>query len=451
MHVSGHHLRIRIGRLAGALALAAGTLTLASVALGIAGSTPAGAATGCGMSIGPIQLEGAAGSLVFAAQAIPAVPGQGCNATVSLTGTIETPGGTLPNNVAGNGQAHTLTVSFLPGQPAPDIIWEWSPHCADPGNLPYQFFVSSPTAGTATSPPLNPSGSPSLSCSLVGTIPGATLNPPEVEIPNPQSFVGMAPTPGNLGYWLVTRGGEASSFGNATGMTASFGNAPVVGAADASATGYWHAAADGGVFALGTAPFFGSMGGHPLNAPVVGIASTPDHGGYWLVATDGGVFSFGDALFQGSMGGHPLNQPVVGIASTPDGKGYWLVAADGGVFSFGGRGLPGLDGRPPAQQAGRRHGGQRGGRLLVGRQRRRGLLLRRGLRGVARQPHPQRSDQCDGRCGRLGLLDGRRRRRGLRLRRRTLPGIGGLSGQRKLPHLARPAALVGGRCPAVES
>ena len=335
MHVSRLHLRIRIGRLAGALALAAGTLTLASVALGIAGSTPAGAATGCGMSLGPIQLEGAAGSLVFDAQTIAAVPGQGCNATVSLTGTIETPGGTLPNNVAGNGQAHTLTVSFLPGQPPPDIIWEWSPHCADPGTLPYQFFVSSPTAGTATSPPLNPSGSPSLSCSLVGTISGSTLDPPQVEFPNPQSFVGMAPTPGNLGYWLVTRSGEASSFGNATGMTASFGNAPVVGAADASATGYWHAAADGGVFALGTAPFFGSMGGHPLNAPVVGIASTPDHGGYWLVATDGGVFSFGDALFQGSMGGHPLNQPVVGIATTPDGKGYWLVAADGGVFSFG--------------------------------------------------------------------------------------------------------------------
>jgi hypothetical protein len=335
MHVSGLHLRIRIGRLAGALALAAGTLTLASVALGVAGSTPAGAATGCGMSVGPIQLEGAAGSLVFDAQAIPAVPGQGCNATVSLTGTIETPGGTLANNVAGNGQAHTLTVSFLPGQPPPDIIWEWSPHCADPGNLPYQFFVSSPTAGTATSPPLNPSGSPSLSCSLVGTIPGSTLNPPEVEIENPESYVAMAPTPGGLGYWLVTRVGDSKSFGNAAAITGPSSNAPVVGAADASAGGYWQAASDGGVFALGTAPVFGSMGGHPLNAPVVGIASTPDHGGYWLVATDGGVFSFGDAPFFGSMGGHPLNAPVVGIASGPAGKGYWLVAADGGVFAFG--------------------------------------------------------------------------------------------------------------------
>ena len=30
--------------------------------------------------------------------------------------------------------------------------------------------------------------------------------------------------------------------------------------------------ADGGVFAFGTAPFLGSMGGKDLNAPVVGIA-----------------------------------------------------------------------------------------------------------------------------------------------------------------------------------
>ena len=29
-------------------------------------------------------------------------------------------------------------------------------------------------------------------------------------------------------------------------------------------------------------------------------------------ASDGGVFSYGDAVFLGSMGGTPLNQPVVG-------------------------------------------------------------------------------------------------------------------------------------------
>jgi uncharacterized repeat protein (TIGR03803 family) len=98
---------------------------------------------------------------------------------------------------------------------------------------------------------------------------------------------------------------------------------------------YRLAAADGGVFAYGDAAFEGSMGGHPLDAPVVGMAATPDGAGYWLVAADGGVFAFGDAAFEGSMGGHPLDAPVVGMAATPDGAGYWLVAADGGVFAFG--------------------------------------------------------------------------------------------------------------------
>lgn len=103
----------------------------------------------------------------------------------------------------------------------------------------------------------------------------------------------------------------------------------------AQSQGLTLSARDGGVFAYGTAQFVGSMGGRHLNAPVVGMAETPDGGGYWLVAADGGVFSFGDAQFYGSMGGQHLNAQVVGMAATPDGQGYWLVAADGGIFNFG--------------------------------------------------------------------------------------------------------------------
>ncbi len=101
------------------------------------------------------------------------------------------------------------------------------------------------------------------------------------------------------------------------------------------AVGYYLVASDGGIFNFGTGMFYGSMGAKPLNAPIVGIASTPSGAGYWEVASDGGVFSFGDARFFGSMGAKPLNAPIVGIASTPDGAGYWEVASDGGVFSFG--------------------------------------------------------------------------------------------------------------------
>ena len=53
----------------------------------------------------------------------------------------------------------------------------------------------------------------------------------------------------------------------------------------------------------------------PSNAPVVGIAATPDGQGYWEVASDGGVFAFGNARFYGSMGGQHLNAPIVGMAA----------------------------------------------------------------------------------------------------------------------------------------
>ncbi|HEX4160928.1 MAG TPA: polysaccharide deacetylase family protein [Acidimicrobiales bacterium] len=115
-------------------------------------------------------------------------------------------------------------------------------------------------------------------------------------------------------------------------------NLPLVGATLAGATspagGYWEAASDGGIFSFGTAAFHGSMGGQPLNEPIVGMAATPDGNGYWEVASDGGIFSFGTAAFHGSMGGQPLNEPIVAMAPGPAGAGYWEVAADGGVFSF---------------------------------------------------------------------------------------------------------------------
>jgi hypothetical protein len=38
--------------------------------------------------------------------------------------------------------------------------------------------------------------------------------------------------------------------------------------------------------------------------------------GYWLVASDGGIFAFGTAPFYGSTGNIRLNQPIVGMAST---------------------------------------------------------------------------------------------------------------------------------------
>ncbi len=147
------------------------------------------------------------------------------------------------------------------------------------------------------------------------------------------------PAAGNQGLWLAASDGGVFSLGNARFFGSMGGvrlNAPIVGTTAApDGRGYWLVASDGGVFSFGDARFFGSTGDLHLNRPVVGMASTPDGGGYWLVASDGGVFSFGDARFFGSTGDLHLNRPVVGMASTPDGRGYWLVASDGGVFTFG--------------------------------------------------------------------------------------------------------------------
>jgi hypothetical protein len=143
----------------------------------------------------------------------------------------------------------------------------------------------------------------------------------------------------STGYWLAAADGGIFTYGDAE-FHGSAGDLPlvqpVVGmAAPANGAGYWLVARDGGIFSFGTVGFLGSMGGRPLNRPIVGMAATPTGKGYWLVASDGGLFSFGDAGFFGSTGDIRLNQPIVGMASTPTGQGYWLVARDGGIFTFG--------------------------------------------------------------------------------------------------------------------
>jgi hypothetical protein len=172
-------------------------------------------------------------------------------------------------------------------------------------------------------------------------------------------IVGIDATTDGNGYWLVASDGGVFSFGDAPfygSMGGTALNRPIVGITSTpSGKGYWLVASDGGVFAFGDAQFEGSVGGQPLNAPMVGMASTSylqtgqvdaAGTGYYLVAADGGVFAFGNAQFDGSMGSQPLNAPIVGMASTsypasfyyallPAASGYYLVGADGGVFSFG--------------------------------------------------------------------------------------------------------------------
>ncbi len=145
------------------------------------------------------------------------------------------------------------------------------------------------------------------------------------------------------GYWTVASDGGIFAFdapfhGSMGGRPL---NQPIVALAPDSATGgYWEVASDGGIFAF-DAPFYGSEGGQRLAAPIAAAAATPDGHGYWEVGGDGAVYAFGDAGFYGSMAGIGLNRPVVGMSPTADGLGYWLVASDGGIFAFGDAGFAG--------------------------------------------------------------------------------------------------------------
>jgi hypothetical protein len=167
----------------------------------------------------------------------------------------------------------------------------------------------------------------------------------------------VTPTTPGQGYYLFGSDGSLAGFGNDAylnylgNLSANTLNAPIVGMSTTpSGAGYWMVGADGGVFAYGDAPFYGSTGNLTLNSPIVGMARTPDGRGYWFVAADGGIFAYGDAAFYGSLGGKTLNQPIVGMASTADGNGYWLVAADGGIFAYGDAGFYGSMGGHPLNQ-----------------------------------------------------------------------------------------------------
>ena len=141
--------------------------------------------------------------------------------------------------------------------------------------------------------------------------------------------VGMAATPDGKGYWLVAADGGVFTHGDAGffGSQASTRlDAPVVGmAATPDGKGYWLVAADGGVFAHGDAGFFGSQAATHLNAPMVG------HGGHprWEGLLAGGRGRRGVHPRRRRLlrlpGQHRLDAPVVGMAATPDGRatGWW--------------------------------------------------------------------------------------------------------------------------------
>jgi alpha-tubulin suppressor-like RCC1 family protein len=244
--------------------------------------------------------------------------GNGNTTNQPTPGLVSIPAGVTVAAVAG-GSEHALALTSA-GQ-----VYAWG------ANFDGQLGI-----GNNTGPDMCNSNACSTTPVAVPLPGGATAK--SIAAGNYFSLVVVGTLPG-LGYWLGASDGGIFAEGNAP-FYGSLGNLtlnkPIVGmAATPGGQGYWLVASDGGIFSEGNAQFYGSLGNLKLNQPIVGMAPTPDGGGYWLVASDGGIFAEGDATFQGSTGNLHLNKPVVGMAATVDGGGYWLVAADGGIFNYG--------------------------------------------------------------------------------------------------------------------
>jgi len=147
---------------------------------------------------------------------------------------------------------------------------------------------------------------------------------------------------------ILTTHGHADHIAGNAAMKRAFPDAPLIVGRNESAlledpeanlSGQFGAplqlgAADGGVYAVGNAGYYGSLGALHLQGPIVAMAATPDGKGYWLVASDGGVFAFGDATFYGSAAG-TSGDPVQRLVSSPRGSGYWIVRQNGDAVPYG--------------------------------------------------------------------------------------------------------------------
>ena len=127
------------------------------------------------------------------------------------------------------------------------------------------------------------------------------------------------------------------------------------------------------------APGFCRRGSNPPNIPSGGAAPR----GYWVLGYDGGLFAFGGAPFFGSVAGRLNGAAAVGMQASPSGNGYYILTNRGEIHPFGDATRARLDGgRAPERADHRTRTDTDGQRLLAARARRRRVQLRR--RGVLR-------------------------------------------------------------------
>jgi hypothetical protein len=152
-----------------------------------------------------------------------------------------------------------------------------------------------------------------------GSMGAVRLNDPVID---------LAPTPTGHGYWLLGRDGGIFSFGDARffGSAADAIETFTAIVVSPSGAGYWLVAENGDVRHFGDADDVGTLAGTRLNAPVTAAAVAPS-GGLWLLGADGGVFSMGAAPFFGGASVAAGYEAVALVVAGTDGPGYWIAVS----------------------------------------------------------------------------------------------------------------------------
>jgi hypothetical protein len=149
-------------------------------------------------------------------------------------------------------------------------------------------------------------------------------------------FVGIAPTPSNNGYYLLTEAGRVLKFGDATRQrepaVLQNGKKYVRIATPKTGPGYWCLAEDGSIFTARVS-HFGDAAGQGQGKKFVDFSLTSTHRGYYILREDGAVFAYGDAVYSGNVGS-PYK--FVSIAANKNSTGgYTMLNAIGQVWCLG--------------------------------------------------------------------------------------------------------------------
>ncbi len=173
-----------------------------------------------------------------------------------------------------------------------------------------------------------------------------TLGGPHYGDLHPTSgVVALEMTPTGRGYWIVTRTGQVTGFGDADSLgprRTTTVRTPIVAFTAYGAAGGWVVTQAGEVVAVGNAPEYGYVTSRVADGDIVsGIVADRRSGGYWVTTRNGSIIEAGGApvepdaaLCMTKPGAKP---PFSGAVGDPDPDApapLWTYSVHGGNCGF---------------------------------------------------------------------------------------------------------------------